>query len=254
MGFIGTGGIASAMVTGLCTAKGAKALSVMVSPRNREKSARLAETFDQVAVGRDNQEVVDKADTLFLAILPDSKEAILRPLQFRPDQTVVSLMAGVDCAVVADLTSPVRNVIRAIPLPCVAMHIGPIVVFPGDDAVAGLMEGLGRVLVVEHEESLTHLAVITGLMAPFYSLMKAVVGWGEETGVDRKTAADYTASMFGAFCTMVEALEDGDVNRLLGDAMTPGGLNELAVRTIERDGGFTSFRRALETIYQKVRF
>lgn len=252
LGFIGTGGIASAMVTGLCTADEAAKLSIRISPRNREKSARLSEAFEGVTVGRDNQDVVDNADTVFLAILPDMGEEILTPLQFRSDQTVVSLMAGVDRSDVADLTAPARKVIRAIPLPCVAMHIGPIVVFPGDGAVESLMDRLGRVLVVEREEALTHLAVITGLMAPFYSLMKTVVGWGEETGVDRKTAADYTASMFGAFCKMVEDLEDGDVDRLLGDAMTPGGLNELAVRTIERDGGFESFKRALMEVHRKV--
>ena len=53
---------------------------------------------------------------------------------------------------------------------------------------------------------------------------------------------------------MVEELDDGNVNRLLGDAMTPGGLNELAVKTIEGEGGFASFNRALEAVYKKVRF
>lgn len=252
LGFIGTGGIAAAVVTGLCTADGAGGLSIRLSPRNREKSARLAATFEQVAVGRDNQDVVDNADTIFLAILPDAREEILMPLQFRPDQTVVSLMASVDRNDVAGLTKPAGKTVRVIPLPCVAMHIGPIAVFPGDSAVERLIAGLGRVLVVDREAQLTHLVVITGLMAPFYRLMETVVGWGEEAGVDRKTAADYTASMFGAFCQMIEELEDGDVDRLLGDAMTPGGLNELAVKAIEHDGGFASFREALKQVHQKV--
>jgi pyrroline-5-carboxylate reductase len=253
LGFIGTGGIASAMVTGLCTAKGSEKLSIIVSPRNRQKSAELAERFGHVTVGSDNQDVVNNADTVFLAILPDKKEEILTPLQFRPDQTVVSLMASVDHDDVVELTAPAGRVFRVIPLPSVARHMGPIAVFPGDSAVEGLIADLGRVLVVDREEQLTHLVVITGLMAPFYTLMKTVVGWAEETGVDRKTAADYTAAMFGAFCKMVEELDGGDVNHLLGDAMTPGGLNEMAVRAIERDGGFKSFSRALEEVHRKVR-
>ena len=61
LGFIGTGTITTAMVTGLCTAAETPE-HILVSPRNAERAAGLAEAFTQVAVAKDNQEVIDGSD------------------------------------------------------------------------------------------------------------------------------------------------------------------------------------------------
>ncbi|MGD9115461.1 MAG: NAD(P)-binding domain-containing protein, partial [Desulfobacterales bacterium] len=76
LGFIGTGVITSAIVTGLCTLP--KPLtSILVSPRNREKARNLASAFTNVKVASSNQEILDNADALVLAILPQNREKIL---------------------------------------------------------------------------------------------------------------------------------------------------------------------------------
>ena len=106
LGFIGTGGITSAIVTGLCTAEGA-AGPIWVSPRNQEKARELKERFEQVQVGQTNQEVLDNAEIVVLAFLPQQKEEILPPLTFREDQAVVNLLAGI----------PVSNIVRHVAPP-----------------------------------------------------------------------------------------------------------------------------------------
>ncbi len=60
-GFIGTGTITTALVTGLCTSPRPPE-ELWVSPRNAEKAARLASAFDSVRVAAGNQEVLDRTD------------------------------------------------------------------------------------------------------------------------------------------------------------------------------------------------
>ncbi len=252
IGFIGTGVITSAMVTGLCTSKTTEAPSIRVSPRNRDRANHLAKTFQPVTVGRDNQDVLDHVDIVFAAILPDRMAEILEPLRFRPDQVVVSLLAGVKIADVAEAVAPARRVLRVLPLPCVSRHIGPLAIHPDDPEIHALLSPLGRVLAVENEAELAHLVVITGLMAPYYKLIRTVTDWAEGAGADPKTASDYTAAMFAAFSHLVEDLPDGRVDPLLEDSLTPGGLNALALETIEADGGFQHIKKALEAVNRRI--
>ena len=252
IGFIGTGVITSALVTGLCTAEAAGDLSIRVSPRNRDRADYLARTFDPVTVGRDNQDVLDHADVVFAAILPDQMAEVLEPLRFRSDQVVVSLLAGAGIAAVAEVVAPARRVLRVLPLPCVSRHVGPVAIHPDDPEIRALLTPLGRVLAVENEAEMAHLVVITGLMAPYYKLLRTVVDWAEGAGADPKTASDYTAAMFAAFSRLVEDLPDGRVDPLLKDSLTPGGLNALALETIEADGGFRHIEAALKAVHRRI--
>lgn len=104
-GFIGTGGITTAIVTGLCTSD-YPPQTIQVSPRNQENANRLAKQFEAVQVADLNQEVLDRSDIVVLAILPQHKEAVLAPLSFRNDHTVIHLLARTPIDVVLPLVSP----------------------------------------------------------------------------------------------------------------------------------------------------
>ena len=46
---------------------------------------------------------------------------------------------------------------------------------------------------------------------------------------------------------------DGRVDfPLLQDSLTPGGLNALALETIEADGGFQHIKKALEAVHRRI--
>lgn len=108
-------------------------------------------------------------------------------------------------------------------------------------------------IVVDGEEQLEYLSIITALMAPYYALLDKIVSWAVEVGIDRKKAADYTAAMFGALSVMAQALDNGDLERLMQESMTPGGLNDLAMQTINKNGGFDNWKSALRAVQNKVK-
>ena len=250
-GFIGTGTITSALVRGLCTTAHPPD-SVWISPRNPQKAAGLQKAFDAVRIGRDNQEVVDRSDLVILAVRPQDARDVLTPLRFRADQHVVSLLAGTSLSEVRPFATPAARVVRAVPLPSVERHLGPIALYPGDEPVEALFADLGTVIAAGEEAELDKLLVITALMAPYYALLEAIVSWAAGAGVEPKTAADYTAAMFRALSVMVEAREDGDLPAMVRESMTPGGLNEQALTIIERRGGFAPVTAALEGVEKRI--
>jgi pyrroline-5-carboxylate reductase len=117
LGFIGTGAITSAIVTGL-NALDAGQDVISVSPRNAEVAAGLAVRFPNVAVAASNQAVLDGSDVVMLAIRPHLTGEVLSDLRFRPDHQVISLMAITPLERVSTLVAPASKVVRALPLPC----------------------------------------------------------------------------------------------------------------------------------------
>ena len=82
LGFIGTGKIASSVITGICTSK-ISFQKIFVSPRNRNISQKLKKRFRKVNIAKTNQEIVDKCNWVFLAVTPQVGEKILPKLNFK---------------------------------------------------------------------------------------------------------------------------------------------------------------------------
>jgi len=251
LGFIGTGAITSALVTGLCTTK-SSVNSIWVSPRSEKISRQLQDRFSPVQIGHSNQEVVDQADVVILAFLPQQKEEILKTLRFRKEQTIVHLLSGMRNAQISELVDTPCKIIRSVPLPCAANHIGPIAVFPENQIVNEIFTPLGTVVTVDKEEQLELLSAITGFMAPYFEMLAQVIDWSVVNGVNHQQAAQYSASMFEALSVMAKDSADGNVHQLVQESQTPGGLNALAMQVIEKQGGFTFVKTALDAVKNRV--
>ena len=89
LGFIGTGKIASSVITGICTSK-IYFQKILVSPRNRNIAQKLKKRFRKVNIAKTNQEVADKCNWVFLSVTPKVGKKILPKLKFRSNQKVSS--------------------------------------------------------------------------------------------------------------------------------------------------------------------
>ena len=92
LGFIGTGNIVSDVIIGISKSK-IKYKKIRISPRNKKKAIYLKKYFKKVTIAKNNQEVIDKTDWVFLGVLPKVGEAILPKLRFKNKQIIVSFMS-----------------------------------------------------------------------------------------------------------------------------------------------------------------
>lgn len=251
LGFIGTGTITAALVTGLCRA-GPPPESILVSPRNAERAAALAAAFCEVRVAEDNQAVVDGSDWVVLAVTPRLAREVVGALRFRAEQRILSLMAVLTLSEVAALTAPATKVCRAVPLPPVARGVGPIALCPPDPEVEALLDRVGSVVAVDDEARLSDLAAVTALMAPFYALLARTQAWLTGRGSDGEVASRYVAALFHGLS--LDAAEAGarDLETLVAESQTPGGLNEQALARLRKAGWYDEIDRVLDTILARL--
>ena len=77
LGFIGTGKIASSVITGICCSK-ISFKKILVSHRNKSIAQRLKKNFKKVTIVKDNQEIVNTCDWIFLSVTPTVGEKIIK--------------------------------------------------------------------------------------------------------------------------------------------------------------------------------
>ena len=82
LGFIGTGNIVSDVVTGISKSK-ISYKKIIISPRNKKKAQYLKKKFKRIFIAKNNQEVIDMSDYIFLGVLPQVGENILPKLNFK---------------------------------------------------------------------------------------------------------------------------------------------------------------------------
>jgi ornithine cyclodeaminase/alanine dehydrogenase-like protein (mu-crystallin family) len=109
VGFLGCGTIASAIATGLLTQKDPRHVidKVYVTKRSEAKSSALTNQFqDKVVVTEYMQEIVNCSDLVFLCVLPEQVETVLKDLNFdtKSHQTLISLVVSMHRAATKQYT------------------------------------------------------------------------------------------------------------------------------------------------------
>lgn len=246
LGFIGTGTMAAAMVEGLGGG------DILLSPRGAEVAADLARRFPGVRVAADNQAVIDGSDMVVLAVRPQVAEAVIRPLRFRPGQTVVSVIAATQITSLRDWIGLDLPIIRAIPLPFAANRASVTPLFPPDADVAALFNRLGTALPCESLAEFDLLAVGSALMGSYFGLLETAQGWLVAQGLNDKAARTYLAGLF-ANLGKVAAESPAGFATLRAEHSTPGGLNEQIFRDFAAAGGTAALTSALDRVLDRVR-
>ncbi len=252
IGFIGTGAITDAMVRGLL-ARPAAVPHVMVSQRSADVSAELAADFSQVIVSRDNQAIVDGCDTVMLAIRPQIAEEVIRPLRFRDEQKVISVVAATSREALLDWIDADVHLTQAIPLPFVARRKGVTAIYPADRDTAAIFNVLGNAVECETKAEYDLLAAGSALMGTYFGIMQTATEWLAENGLPEEKARAYLAPLFGGLSEVaVLAGSKADFNEISREFATKGGLNEQVLKDFDGKGGSKALKDALSRVLERI--
>lgn len=250
-GFVGAGEITAAIVQGL-NADSADPPAVYLSPRGRNIGRELVSRFPNVQVCASNQDVLENAKSIVLAVRPSIARAVLAALSFRPQHVVMSAVAGVRLELLQDWTSPAGRVVRVIPLPQAARGQSLTAMYP-DTAVARELFGrVGGVLVPSQEETLDAFSAATATFAAHLDYLTTIANWLVVHGVDHGTATAYTMHIFGQLGQSLLERTDS-LATLTEEHMTPGGINEQLMTDLRSDGVPDAVRSALDRVLNRLR-
>ena len=251
LGFIGTGKIASSVIAGICTSK-ILFNKIIISPRNKSIAKNLKQKFKKVIIAKNNQQVIDKCDWVFLSVTPTVGDKIIKELKFKSTQTIISFISTITLAQLKKAIKVKAKIIRAIPLPPISIKKGPVPICPPNKKVKAFFDKLGTTVEIKNEKSSINFWSTSGMMAPFYQLLSTMTDWLVRRGVKRANAQKYITSLFLALSEDAVVNSKKDLKYLVKESQTPKGLNEQGVKELTKAGFYKSLEKTLNSIHKRL--
>ena len=222
LGFIGTGKITSAVITGICTSN-IPYKKIVISHRNKIIAQSLKKKFKKITISKDNQEIADTCDWIFLSVIPSVGKKIIKDIKFKSNQTIISFISTITLA-------QLKEAIK----------------------VKAKINKIGTTVEIKNEKSSINFWSTSGMMAPFYELLRVMTDWLVKRGVKRYNAQKYITSLFLALSEDAVANSKKDLKYLVKESQTPKGLNEQGVKELTKAGFYKSLEKTLNRIHKRL--
>jgi len=251
LGFIGTGKIAASVITGIYNSN-ISFSKIIISKRNNLIAQKLKKKFKRVSIAKNNQEIVDSCNWVFLSITPTVGQKIIKDLKFKPNQTIISFISTINLNQLKKDIKVKAKIVRAIPLPPISLKKGPVPIFPPNKKVKDFFNKIGTTVEIKDEKSSINFWSTSGMMASFYELLRVMTEWLVKKGVKRTNAQKYITTLFLALSEDAVVNSKKDLKYLVKESQTPKGLNEQGVKELTKAGFYKSLEKTLNSIHKRL--
>ncbi|MFN2358595.1 MAG: pyrroline-5-carboxylate reductase [Desulfotignum sp.] len=261
IGFIGSGNMGEALVSGLVLSRATKPENIICSDIDQELLNAVKEKYG-VNTTRDNLEVVRQSDIIVYATKPQILGMVLK--ETAPDldtsKLIISIAAGVPLAAIAIGLQKKLRLIRAMPNICAfvkesatAIAAGEYVLENDVDQARAIFNSVGKTVFI-HENVL--MDAFTGLSgsgpAYIFTIVDAMADAGVKMGLSRKDALFLsTQTVLGSARLLMESKEHP--GQLKDRVASPGGTAIAGIHTLEQGGLRTTMINAVESATNRSR-
>ena len=251
LGFVGTGKIASSVITGICNSK-IKYKKIYISSRNKKIALSLKKKFKKISIEKNNQKIVNNSNWVFLAVTPTVGKKIIKKLKFKSSQTVVSFISTITIPELKKMIKAKVNIVRAIPLPPISLKKGPVPICPPNKKVKNFFDKIGSTVEIKNEKLSINFWSTSGMMASYYELLKVMSGWLVKRGIKRSDAQKYITTLFLALSEDAVANSKKELKYLVKESQTPNGLNEQGLKEMKKKSVYKSVVNTLNIIHKRL--
>ena len=249
LGFLGTGHITSSIIEGIFNSK-LKIKKIYISSRNKLNAKKLSRKFSKIEICKNNQDLINKSNWVFLAITPVVGNKILKKLQFKKNKKIISLISTINIKHLKSYTNN-SDVSRVIPLPFIGMKKGPIIICPANKNLKQFFKHLGKVFMVKNEKLSKAFWSTSSFMASYYNLLSTTCDWLIAKGITRKEAEEYTRELFLALSEDSMYKKKLSLTKLVSSSQTPGGTNAFVLQELKKKRFYQIQKKTLNNVYKK---
>ena len=252
LGFIGTGEITKAVVKGIINSQ-INFKKIYISKRNKNISKNLKKKNKNIVVLSDNQNILDMSNWVFLAVTPNVGLKILKKLKFKKSHTIISFISTIKMKKLKELINVDTKIVRAIPLPPIALGKGPVPIYPKNVKVKNFFNEIGECIEIRNENLSLNFWAISSLMAAYYELLSNASKWLNKKGLEKQLSKRYITSLFNALSAASFSKDIKDLDKLVKQSQTPKGLNEQTLKYLKKSGFYNKFNFSLDKILKKLK-
>lgn len=256
VGFIGGGNMARSLIGGL--RKTHAEVPSMVFDPSAESLAALQADFN-IQPATSNQQLLEHADVVVLAVKPQAMQSILSQLDVSQYQGVVlSIAAGIRSQTLCKWLKQDIPLIRAMPNTPALVNCGATGLYANAQVTDTqkqhaelIMHAVGLAVWVENEDLIDAVTAVSGSgPAYFFLVMEAMQLAAEQLGLDSKTARTLTLQTALGAATLANQ-SDKSPAALRQHVTSPGGTTEQAINSFLDDDFISIFGKAIQAAYDR---
>lgn len=249
LGIVGVGHFASFLVEGFRNK--CLDIDITLSPRGKKMAETVSQKFN-CSIAQSNQEVVDQSDTVIISVRPEMFNDVVSALQFKENQTAISVVSGVKHETIKKLVAPAKGV-RALAISSAAINRSPTFMFPDDLEVEEFLSALGPVHIMDNEAKFTAAAAYTALYGWGFKLLDEGAIWGANNGLEKDDALTLMREVIGSVVAMAERDVQKPMDKILESLATKGGITELGFGVLQEQNAFEAWHSALDAVHKRLK-
>lgn len=255
---IGGGNLGTAIAEGLINSGFSLPENILITKRNTKTLGALAEKG--VLVSDNNEEAVQFADLVILAVKPFQVNDVLGKLQqsFDPQKHVlVSVVTGISIEHILKAVDKKLSIIRAMPNTAIAIQASMTCLSANEvskehvNYIEDLFNQLGRVVWID--EKLMDAATVLGACGTAFAMryIRANIQGGIEIGFDAATASLIAAqTVLGAAELLLK--KGAHPEQEIDKVTTPKGCTIAGLNEMEHQGFSSSLIKGIVASYDKI--
>ena len=256
VGFIGSGNMASAIISGIL--KSGTKLSLMVYDLYQANYETLAQ--QGVRTCADSSELVCACDTIFLSIKPQNFGDVLPEIKphINKDAVIVSIAAGITDTYIASELGYDAKVVLVMPNTPLLLGAGATALAKGErvseeefEFVRSLFDLSGETAVIAKDKMKEIISVNGSTPAYIYLFAKGFVDYAKQTGIDEQTALRlFCAPLKGSAEMMLHS--GRSIDELIKMVSSPGGTTLAGLEVFEQNDLLGTIHRSCEACTKRA--
>lgn len=255
IGFIGSGNMGEALISGLVLSKAAKPGNIICSDIAEDLLERIQDNY-KVSTTTDNVEVAKKSEIVIYATKPQILGSVLKETASALDQSklIISIAAGVPLAAIASGLGKELRLIRVMPNICAFVKESATAIAAGEYALKedvalarAIFDSVGRTVFIQENVLMDAFTGLSGSgPAYIFIIIDALADAGVKMGLSRKDSLFLsTQTVLGAAKLLLESKEHP--GQLKDRVASPGGTAIAGIHTLEQGGLRTTLINAVES-------
>ena len=238
IGFIGSGKMAEAILSGILDSKIMSSKDIYCSDINFDRTEHLKNKY-KVSIFN-NAELIEKCNLIFLCVKPQDIKKLKMDLfnKLNNQQTLISILAGIKISTLIDISNH-ESVIRVMPNTPAQIKNG-VSVWSGTtqtnkehiDETKKILNSIGKQYQVD-DEQIIEMATALSASGPAYLFyfIESLVESGQKIGLSDELAHNLTIQMLKGSLNLYEFSKES-AKQLRKNVTSPGGTTEAAMNVL----------------------
>ena len=188
---------------------------------------------------------------MLICLPASSSKETIRQLNFRKNQNILSVMAGINRSTLINITESSFVHTSMMPGYANAMCDGLSAMYPSDEYWNNFLSHLGPVITLETEKEFKIAATFGALSGVSFVFFQQLINWYESKGLSRESAKFLVLKTLAGNIKVVESSKQ-NINSIISAVSPKGGITQKMVQELEKTNSFEGWDKALDEILNSI--